>query len=181
MFFDTGLVATELVYTTADASVGLTDSTAEPSTEVVFVTCACLLVATIESMNLRYWKAKSPVRYLADLSPSESMFSGVYDHNVVIALAAVRATFSLVSTSARLAITGCAVAARNAPLATKSAAAASFSRLPAGRCGTRTGSSTASGSASTASGSASAASASADSPAPSADSAVSPSDSSATI
>src|SRR3954447_15951331 len=170
MFFETGLVATELVYTTADASVGLTDSTAEPSTEVVFVTCACLLVATIESMNLRYWKAKSPVRYLADLSPSESMFSGVYDHNVVIALAAVRATFNLVSTSARLAITGCAVAPRNAPPATNSAAAtaaASFSRLPTGRCGTRSGSSTASGYSS-------------DSAAASADSIVASSDSSAT-
>src|ERR1700754_4150509 len=103
MFFDTGLVATELVYTTADASVGLTDSTAEPSTEVMFVTCACLLVATIESMNLRYWNAKSPVRYFAERSPRESMFSGVYDHSVVIAFAAVRAMFSLVSTSARLA------------------------------------------------------------------------------
>src|SRR3954453_8054110 len=101
MFFDTGLVAMELVYTTADASVGLTDSTAEPSTEVVFVTCACLLVATIESMNLRYWKAKSPVRYLADLSPSESMFSGVYDHNVVIALAGVGGAVRLLSSGGR--------------------------------------------------------------------------------
>src|SRR3954449_12416919 len=151
MFFDTGLVAMELVYTTADASVGLTDSTADPSTEVVFVTCACLLVATIESMNLRYWNAKSPVRYLADRSPSESIFSGVYDHNVVIALAAVRAMFSFVSTSARLAITGCAAAPRNAPPATNNTAApaaAVFSPFSAGRCGTRTGSSTASASAS---------------------------------
>ena len=62
MFFDTGLVATELVYTMAVASDGVTVSTAVPSTEVLFVTCACLLVATMESMNLRYSAAKSPPR-----------------------------------------------------------------------------------------------------------------------
>ena len=38
MFFDTGLVATEFVYTMALASVGVTDSTAVPSTDVVLVT-----------------------------------------------------------------------------------------------------------------------------------------------
>ena len=62
------------------------------------------------------------------------MFSGVYDHSVVIAFAAVRAMFSLVSTMALFAITGCAVAPRKAPPATNNAAAAAaatFSRLPA--------------------------------------------------
>ena len=38
MFFDTGLVATELVYTTAVASDGVTVSTAAPSTDVLLVT-----------------------------------------------------------------------------------------------------------------------------------------------
>ena len=38
MFFETGLVATELVYTMAVAAEGVTDSTAVPSTDVVFVT-----------------------------------------------------------------------------------------------------------------------------------------------
>ena len=71
------------------------------------------------------------------------MFSGVYDHSVVIAFAAVRAMSSFVSTSARSASTGCTIAPTNAPPATNNtaaAAAAIFSRLPAGRCGTRTGS-----------------------------------------
>ena len=42
-----------LVYTTAVASDEVTVSTAVPSTDVLFVTCACLLVATMESMYLR--------------------------------------------------------------------------------------------------------------------------------
>src|SRR5258705_13751517 len=101
MFFDAGLVATELVYTSAVASVGVTVSTAVPITSVVLLTCACLLGATIASMYFRYWFAKSPPRYPAARSGNASILSGLYVHNVVIALAAVLAMSSLVCTSAR--------------------------------------------------------------------------------
>src|SRR4029079_389499 len=144
MFFDTGLVATELVYTIAVSSVGVTDSTAAPITCVVLVTCACLFDATIASMYLRYSLAEWPQCEPADRSGVLSMFSGVYVHNVVIAFAAVLATSSLVCTNARSARNGCSVAPATAAAPTKrtpAAAAAMVSRLPAGRCGTRIGSS----------------------------------------
>jgi len=54
--------AVESVTPTDASAVGVTDCTAVPRTEVVLVTFACLLVATMESMNFLSWKAKSPVR-----------------------------------------------------------------------------------------------------------------------
>src|SRR5271163_4862938 len=64
------------------------------------------------------------------------MFCGVYVHNVVIALAAVRATFSLVATVARSVRYGWMVAPANAADPTNSAAAtaaAIIDHLVAGR------------------------------------------------
>src|SRR4029079_2135986 len=124
MFFDTGLVATELVYTIAVDSVGVTDSTAAPLTCVVLVTCACLLDATIASMYLRYSLAKSPPREPAARSGNLSMLSGVYVHSVVIALAALLAMSSLVCTNARSDRYGCNVAPANATAPTKTTPAA---------------------------------------------------------
>src|SRR5271157_668555 len=110
MFLVSGLVDVVFVYTITTAFGSSTDSTAAPVTSVLLVTLACLLGATIASTNLRYWASKSPLRYAAARSARPSMFSGVYVHSVVIAFAAVRATFILVAAVARSARYGCMVA-----------------------------------------------------------------------